>query len=191
VADVVFRVDLGGTYLSAYNGGRGWFQVGIWPRPNRYYLLGISFDSRGRVTTSTVTTIAGGMTQVTQTQVLDPTSVLFTAMLGQVFDRRIELAVGALYGDGAGSIALHFGTAGSESQFVFRNDVYVRSAIGSIDDRVTFTVQPFKAAPLSGLYFRTGIESFRGVEGSGKLDYFLGGGLVFDDEDIKLLFSLK
>jgi phospholipid/cholesterol/gamma-HCH transport system substrate-binding protein len=186
VADVRFNVDLGAAQINAYNGGRGYFQLGIWPRPDRYYLLGLAFDPRGRISNSTVTTTAGGTTQVTQTQVVDQTGILLTGMLGKVFFNRIDIAVGALYGDGTVSIGFRLGPLGSEDRIILRSDTYVRTAVGALDDRLTLTV-----FPIPNVYLRAGLESMRGQPVTGATVTLFGGGLSFDDEDIKLLFALK
>ncbi len=187
VADVRFNVDLGGALVTAYGSGRGWIQLGVWTRPERYYLLGLAFDPRGKISNSTVTTTAGGITQVTQTQVVDQTSVLFTAMLGKVFYKRYDISIGALYGDAAASIQVRLGPIGSEDRLTLRNDVYVRNSSGSaVDDRISVTGQP-----IPNVYLRAGLESVRGYPGTGQAILFFGAGLTFDDEDIKLLFALK
>jgi len=190
VANVRFHLDVGATFVTAYNGGRGWFQLGIWPKKDRYYLLGIAVDPRGRISNQTVTTTSGGLTTVTQTQVVDPSSILFTVMLGKVFlDHRLDLSAGALYGDGAGSVIYNLGPLGEEEKINFRADVYFRSSVGAIDSRLTLNYQPFGGV-LHNFYLRCGIESFRPYQGIFPA-LLLGGGLSFDDEDIKVLFSLR
>jgi phospholipid/cholesterol/gamma-HCH transport system substrate-binding protein len=188
VADVRFVVDLGASPMTIYNGTRGWFHMGIWPKKDRYYLLGISSDPRGRLTNLTTTTVAGGLSQTTQTITNDSTGILITGMLGKVFWDRLDLSIGALYGDGAASIGIRLGPHGNEEAFEIRNDVYSRSAGGLIDDRVTLRLQPFGGA-LKGIYAKVGIESVRGYNSN--TVYFYGAGLRFDDEDIKLLFALR
>ncbi len=184
VQDVRFVVDLGGAQLTGYDGGRGWFNLAIWPNKDRYYLLGISSDTRGRISNMTTVTTAGGHTQTIQTQTIDQTGILLTGMLGKVFFDRIDLSAGALYGDGAASIALRLGPTGSEDRFQIRNDVYFRNSAASVQDRVTVSAILF-----SGLYLKAGVESFSPV--NGKTPFFIGGGITFDDEDIKLLFAFK
>ena len=181
-----FLVDVGAAQLTQYNGGRGWFQLAIWPNRDRYYLLGISTDPRGLLTNTITTTTAGGFTQVTQTQVNQQTGILLTGMLGKVFFDRIDLSVGALYGDGAGSVALRLGPTGAEEKFQIRNDVYFRNSASSLDDRISLSVQPF-----SSVYLTAGIESVHQYQATGKLIFYYGAGLRFDDEDIKTLFAFK
>lgn len=185
VSNIRFMVDLGAVQMSAYGGGRAWFNLGIWPRPDRYYLLGVTADPRGRISNNTVTTTVGGLTTVNQTQTVEQTSLLFTAMLGKVFFDRVDIALGALYGDGAGSISLYLGPNGAENRIQLRNDIYFRNSAASVDDRVTLSVMP-----IQNLYVRAGAESLRGATPGG-VGFFVGAGLNFDDEDIKILFTLR
>jgi phospholipid/cholesterol/gamma-HCH transport system substrate-binding protein len=185
VGNVRFVVDVGAAELLAYNGGRAWFQLGIWPKPDRYYLLGIASDPRGKITTTTTTTLVGGVSIPVTTTVVDQTSFLLTGMLGKVFFSRLDLALGALYGDGAVSATGRLGPNGFEEMFTLRDDIYVRSTAGGIDNRVTISAQPIR-----GIYARAGLESIRTANNNG-LPFFFGAGLTFDDEDIKLLFTLR
>ncbi|MBI2810668.1 MAG: hypothetical protein HYX67_07565 [Candidatus Melainabacteria bacterium] len=188
VGDVRFVVDLGASPMTIYNGTRGWFDLSIWPRKDRYYRLGISSDPRGRLTSLTTTTTAGGLSQTTMTVTNEATGILITGMLGKVFWDRVDLSIGALYGDGAISAALRLGPGGNEELLEIRNDLYSRSAGGFIDDRLTLKLQPFGGA-LKGIYAKVGVESFRGY--ANNTVFFYGAGLRFDDEDIKLLFALR
>ncbi len=186
VSEIQFIVDLGATQLTAYNGARAWFELSIWPRKSHYYLLGIAMDPRGKLTSSTVTTTAGGISQTTQTTVVDQTGILFTAQLGKLFTSRIDGAVGALYGDGAASLSLRLGPKGLEDRLVLKGDCYFRNAAAAIDGRIVLTGQPYP-----GLYLRAGLESLRYYPGTTQPIIILGAGLAFNDEDIKFLFSLR
>jgi phospholipid/cholesterol/gamma-HCH transport system substrate-binding protein len=185
VGNVRFVVDLGAVQIPAFSGGRAWFNLGIWPRPDRYYLLGVTADPRGRISNVTVTTTVGGLTTVNQTQTVEQTSLLFTAMLGKIFFDRVEIALGALYGDGAGSVSFYLGPNGLENIIQLRNDVYFRNAAASVDARLSLSF-----SPIQNFYVRAGAESLRGATPGG-VGFFAGAGLSFDDEDIKLLFTLR
>ncbi|HUP56601.1 MAG TPA: hypothetical protein VM598_04055, partial [Bdellovibrionota bacterium] len=185
VGSVRFVVDIGAEQMRGYDDGRGWFRLGIWPSHDRYYLLGITVDPRGRLTHTLTTTTVAGQSTTTETLVTEKTGFLFTAMVGKVFWNRLDLSVGALHGDGTLSASIWFGPNGREDLLQLRNDVYSRGPAGSgIDDRVTVTVKIWKAAYLKG-----GFEGFRKVGGA--LPWIYGAGVSFDDEDIKLLFALR
>src|SRR5690606_37569688 len=97
---------------------------------------------------------------------------------------RLDVAIGALYGDGAVSLGVRLGPTGDEERFVIRNDVYVRNSATPVNDRISITAYPFK-----NVYLRAGLEAFS--THNGKLPFLVGAGISFDDEDIKLLFALR
>lgn len=182
-----FVVDIGGEKINGYaNQGRGSFKLAVWPTRDRYYLLGVAFDPRGARTETTTETCPTGSTScasVTVSQV-EPTGPLFTAMLGKVFLRRLDLSVGALYGDGTVSANLLLGPRDNVEMFQLRGDVYARGGAGSVDGRINATAKVFM-----GAYVRAGLESMRKVNGLTAFSF--GAGVSFDDEDIKILFALR
>ncbi|MCM2324540.1 MAG: MlaD family protein [Oligoflexia bacterium] len=185
VGDVRFVVDVGGENIEGYDGGRAWFKLTVWPKKDRYYLLGISVDPRGRRSvTDTTVEVAGGPTTHQKTTQIEQTGILLTGMVGKVFFRRLDLAVGALYGDGAASVSGLLGPHGMEERLQVRADVYSRGTETRVDGRFSVTVNPWM-----GLYLRAGLESVRRVEGV--LPFTYAAGVAFEDEDIKLLFALR
>lgn len=188
VGNVRFIVDVGGEHMGAYDGGRAWFRLGIWPKVDRYYLLGISVDPRGQRTASTTktTTIAGGTTTTTEQDrvQVESTGILFTGMLGKVFYRRLDLSLGVLNGDGTVSAKFNFGPRDREDAVQLFNEVYSRGGDTGVQDRIGLVWRPW-----SVLYVKGGMESLGKVDG--KIAYFYGAGISFEDEDIKLLFALR
>lgn len=179
-----FVVDIGGQDLRGYSGSRGYFKFAVWPNPDRYYLLGIAVDPRGRVTVTDTTTTQGGLTTTAETTQVEQTGLLLTGMIGQrFFDHRLDLSIGALYGDGAVSAMINLWKTGEEDKFQIRGDLYSRGSNNPTDARVTVTVRPFMAGYVNG-----GVESLRKVNGLVAWSY--GAGVSFDDDDIKMLFSL-
>lgn len=189
VTGIRFVVDLGAISLPAYDGGRGWFRLGIWPNPSRYYLLGVSIGPRGTRNIIETTTESGGVTVTSKTTQVEESEVLLTAMLGKVFLRRIDLSAGVLHGFGTLSAALNLGPHDREEMIIFRNDLYSPGKGLPLDDRISLTLRPFinRSEILNSFYLTGGFESIRTVNGA--TAYFAGAGLTFDDEDIKLLFS--
>lgn len=188
--DVRFRVNLGAEQIPQYNGSRGFFQLAIWPRKDRYYLIGISLDPRGKRSVSTTTTTAGGSSATVEQETNEETGFILTGMLGKLFFNRLDLAAGALHGDGCVSSGLYLGPAGSEEQFQLKADFYTRGKNQSVNERVTLTAFPFyRVAGMSGAYVKGGIETFKKV--NGHIPWMFGAGIAFDDEDIKLLFAFK
>ena len=188
VSKVQFKVDMGTAYLFGYNGERSWVHLKIIPSLNRYYFLGAGFDPRGRLGYTTYTTTSNSKVHSTQVLINEPTGVLVTAQIGQLFFKRWDVAIGALYGDGALSISYHFGPDEDMQILTLRNDFYVRTSVSGFDDRLTLQYEPFH-----GVYFRAGLDSVRriGVTAAASWPWFIGGGLRFDDDDIKILFAFR
>jgi phospholipid/cholesterol/gamma-HCH transport system substrate-binding protein len=183
-SEMRFVVDIGGQRLRGYDGSRGYFKFYIYPNPDRYYLLGISVDPRGRRSITNTVTEAGSSTTSVRTTQVEETGILLTGMVGKLFfDRRLDLSIGALYGDGAVSAAINFGPVKHETDLQLRGDIYSRGQDVPTDGRLTLTARLYE-----GLYLDGGLESFRKIEGKTAWSY--GAGVAFDDEDIKLLFSL-
>jgi phospholipid/cholesterol/gamma-HCH transport system substrate-binding protein len=187
VGGVRFIVDIGAqkiNNLGSSSGGRGSFSLAIWPRADRYYLVGLTIDPRGRRSSVITTTTAGGSSITNQSVQIDETAFLLTVMVGKTFLNRISLAVGALYGDGAISAGLLLGPHNNENMIDLRGDAYTRVGTNGIDGRATLTLRP-----MWGVYLQGGVESIQSLGSSAQ--YFAGAGIAFDDEDIKILFALK
>jgi phospholipid/cholesterol/gamma-HCH transport system substrate-binding protein len=181
-------VDVGAQELVGYGGGRGYFELGIWPSSDRYYRLGIAVDPRGKLTITQTTTIAGGQTTQTETQQNEINAFLLTGMLGKTFFYgRLDLSAGVQYGDGTASAMVNLGPPGQVDEFAIRDDLYSLSNNRGVADRVTGYIHP--VSYFKDVYMDVGIEDFREV--NDKINYFYGVGLRFDDEDIKFLLSLK
>lgn len=179
-------IDIGGAQIPAYNGGRGYASLALWPNDSRYYLLGVAVDPRGRLNiTTTKTEGPNGVvttTKVTQTQF---TSFVLTGMIGKLFfDHRLDLSIGAQYGDATLSWALRMGPKFKEDRIQFRHDLYSRPGPGfGLDNRLSVILRPFMST-----YVKGGLEGLHKVDG--KMAYYFGAGLSFDDEDIKSLLTL-
>ncbi len=181
---VRFVVDVGGQTITGYEGGRGAFKLQIWPTETRYYLVGISVDPRGRRTNETITTTSNGQTSVVETTRVESTGLLLTGMLGKVLWKRVDLSIGAYLGDGTARVGVNLGPHESEDKVQAFAHLYTHSGVKGVDMRGELTARPFGV-----VYGTLGVESMHRV--SGKIPWILGGGVSFDDEDIKLLFAFK
>jgi phospholipid/cholesterol/gamma-HCH transport system substrate-binding protein len=186
-------VDLGTERIPVYEDARGWFQLGIWPTRDRYYLVGITFDPRGKLTSNTTTTTTGSVSTTTQTTTVERGATLLTAMLGKVIRRRLDLSAGVLHGDGAVGVAVLLGPEDEEERFRISLGGYTRQVGANSGAQVNYR-SALQWAPLGGpylktLYLRAGVDSFSKI--NGKLAYAFGAGLSFDDNDIKVLFSFR
>ena len=190
VSAIRFEVNLSAESIPVWDGTRGNFLLGIWPEEDRYYLLGVSFDPRGKKTVVTTTTTVGGVSTVAKTDTVEQSGLLFTATLGKVFWRRIDLSAGLINGDGGVSLGLWAGPNGFEDRFRIKGDLYSAGTGEGVDLRLYGYLQPGpKGSILQGVYFRGGMDGMKKV--NGRIPYFFGAGLTFDDQDIKLLFAFK
>jgi phospholipid/cholesterol/gamma-HCH transport system substrate-binding protein len=180
-----FVVDLSAVTLPNAEGTRGAFFAAIWPRPNRYYRIGLSVDSaRGRQTVMTTTTESGGVATTVRSTIREETALMISAMLGKVFFHRLDLSAGVLHNDGALSLAANIGPKGREDIHRLGIDLYSRALGQGFDSRFWGSAKIFDA-----LYLTAGLESVSRVNGS--VNYYVGAGVSFDDEDIKILFALR
>jgi hypothetical protein len=183
-----FVINVGMEQIPVYDGGRGFFQLGIWPTASRYYLLGFTIDPRGARRLTDTTTTVGSSSMVTRTEQIEQGGMLITGMIGKVFYNRFDLAVGAIHGDGALSVGILLGPNQKENSFVIHSDTYARGQGIALNNRLNVIVRPFSMFDgLDSVYVKGGIESVRKV--NGKYAYMFGAGVSFDDEDIKLLFT--
>lgn len=196
-SQIRFSVALGVEEMPRYSGSRGVLGLNIWPADDRYYHLGVAVDPRGTQIINRTTTEAGGTTSVVKTTQVRQGGLALTAMLGKVFLRRIDVSGGVLYGDGTGSLTLMVGPKASEDRYQVRTDVYSRFGGYGIDSRVSFQAQPFASfTALGNLYLRGGLDGFKKVDvdgarsATGSLSWFVGAGVRFDDQNIRLLFTL-
>lgn len=196
-SQIRFSVSLGVEQMPRYSGSRGVLGLNIWPADDRYYHLGVAVDPRGTQIINRTTTEAGGTTSVVKTTQVRQGGLSMTAMLGKIFLRRIDVSGGVLYGDGTGSLTLMVGPRASEDRYQVRTDVYSRFAGYGLDSRVSVQAQPFASfTALGNLYLRGGLDGFKKVDvdgarsDSGSLSWFVGAGVRFDDQNIRLLFTL-
>lgn len=192
VDQVKFIVDAGFEQLMAWNGTRGWFKLAIWPNDERYYLLGVATDPRGRFYGVQTTTMVGAVTQTSVQNTLDPSGVMIVGQMGKVFWKRFDVALGLVYNDFAVTIKLLLGPNNNRRMFTIENDTYNRflglssagTAVSTIDNRTKLVIRPIDPLYLSGA-----LESIRTL--NGQLNWSVGAGISFNDEDIKILFSLR
>jgi phospholipid/cholesterol/gamma-HCH transport system substrate-binding protein len=184
------EMNLGIQQLPAYNAARASVLLSIYPKPDRYYLLGVDMDPRGiysqRITT---TEISGGPgPNVVSSTVQDKGGFSMSVMFGKILKERYDISIGLLRGDGATSFGVNLGPIDNPQQFQMKADLYFRAKTidgvwtAQADTRIYSIFQP-----ISIFYLTGGVEGFRKVDG--RFSYMFGGGLRFEDEDVKLLFS--
>ncbi len=184
------EMNLGIQQLSAFDAARASVLLSIYPKPDRYYLIGVDMDPRGvfsqKVTTTEISGASGP--NVVSSTVQDKGGFSMSVMFGKIIKERYDISIGLLRGDGATSFGVNLGPADNTQQLQLKTDLYFRAkTINGIwtaqaDSRIYSIYQPISIFYLSG-----GVEGFRKVDG--RFSYFFGGGMRFEDEDVKLLFS--
>ncbi|MGE0616553.1 MAG: MlaD family protein [Bacteriovoracia bacterium] len=192
VSGVRFQVDVGAEALPAYSDARGWFRLGIWPSADRYYLLGLSVDPRGKTNVLDVTTTAGTASTTTRSVTTEQGGILLTAMLGKVFWHRLDFSAGIYHGDATLGVAFNLGPQTNEE--LLRVEAQGFSGADGrgghqFDGRANAIWFPSQSPYLKTIYIRGGVDSVRQV--NGKFSYSVGAGISFNDRDIKMLFALR
>lgn len=181
------EVELQGFSMPSVGGTRASFNFMIWPSDHRYYRVGLAVDPRGRVFTTSIRETVGGELTDTPVTWVEQGGFVFSAMLGKVFWNRLDVSLGVLHSDGAFSVEAYLGPEDHLRLVTVRNDLYSRFYGGlnsKFDNRIYVTVNP-----LASLVLSAGMDGFRRDFTNGEWPWFVGAGLRFDDEDIKLLFS--
>jgi phospholipid/cholesterol/gamma-HCH transport system substrate-binding protein len=171
-------------------GSRGFLLLNIWPNPYRYYRLGVSSDPRGSLNVVDTTTVSGGVSTTVQTTTTNLGGFVMSLQMGRVFFRRLDLSIGLLHGDGAFSTELNLGPTDREEMFRIQGDIYARGRGVPTNGRAFAILQPFINSPgLGAIYVKGGLESFRKINNT--VNYSIGAGLMFDDEDLRILFAFR
>ncbi|NDG84458.1 MAG: MCE family protein [Proteobacteria bacterium] len=188
-AEMRLVMNLGIHELSAFQAARASVQMMLYPKPDRYYLIGVDMDPRGTYSQTTTTTEIAGTSNTVRATVLQNGGFNFSAMFGKILKDRFDVSVGLLRGDGAASLGVNLGPEEDLTQFQIKTDLYFRPKTingtwtAQADGRIYLIYQP-----VSIFYLTGGVEGFRKVDG--RFSGFYGAGMRFEDEDIKLLLSL-
>jgi len=181
-------MNLGIQQLNAFHAARATVQLAIYPKPDRYYRIGLDMDPRGTYSQNITTTEIAGTSNTVRSTVQQQGGFNFTVQFGKILKERFDVSVGLLRGDGAASFGVDLGPDSDLTQFQIRSDLYFRPKTingtwtAQVDARMYLIYQP-----VSIFYLTGGVEGFRKVEG--QFSGFYGAGMRFEDEDIKLLLS--
>ena len=187
-SDMRLVMNLGIQELNAFNAARATVQLSIYPKPDRYYRIGVDMDPRGTYSQNITTTEIAGTSSTVRSTVQQQGGFNFTVMFGKILKDRFDVSVGLLRGDGAASFGVDLGPDSDLTQFQIRSDLYFRPKTvngtwtAQADGRIYMIYQP-----ISIFYLTGGVEGFRKI--NGQFSGFYGAGMRFEDEDIKLLLS--
>lgn len=173
-------VDLSAYNVPAYDGGKARFFIKIEPNPSRYYLLGMSTDPRGVEERVTTTTIINNVSTREEKIVNKELGVKFTAAFGKYFGP-LDLKVGLIENAAALGIGYWFD---EDRNYGVMTEIFKETKREPIRIRAYARAQVFM-----GLYLQGGVDDVKRYQG--KIPYWYGAGLYFNDEDIKYLLAFR
>ena len=180
-------VDTHSNYLVRSNSFKTFFDITIQPRPDRFYLLGVVDDPRGRVSESTTTYdmgITGDNPQsfvVTEKKTVVDDKLKFNLQIGRVFGP-VALR-GGIFQNKAG-LGIDYNPwnflSVTAEVFDFSSKAAPNLRLQALGRPFVWTIEPF-----SWIYLTAGgealINSYR--------DFYFGIGVRFNDNDIKQLVT--
>ncbi len=168
-----------GEYLTKTGDGKGYFDLILKPRPDKYYILGVVDDPLGSVTTTKTVTSVNGVTTVEEEDVIER-KVEFTAQIAKRFK------------DSVLRIGLKENTVGLGADQFFMNDrLKVSADIWDFDNEEEGAGRPHLKLSMDYYLFRNifvsgGVDNLLNSRWRG---VYFGGGIKFEDEDLKYLFG--
>jgi len=168
-----------GEYLTRTGDGKGYFDLILKPRPDKYYILGVVDDPLGSVTTTKTVTSINGVTTVEEEDVIER-KVEFTAQIAKRFK------------NSALRIGLKENTVGLGADQFFMNDrLKVSADIWDFDNEEEGARRPHLKLSMGYYLFRNlfisaGVDNLLNSRWRG---LYFGGGIKFEDEDLKYLFG--
>ncbi len=172
-------VELKGEYLEQSDDGKGYFTITLKPREDKYYLLGVVSDPEGRSRTKQTVTTSDGIVSTVSEETVE-SEIEFTFQ----FARR--------FADLALRIGVTESTLGLGADYFFFDDRLKLSAdvwdFGTDEpgaDEAHLKIG-LDYTPLQYMFVWGGYDNVMNTDRRG---YFLGGGIRFEDEDLKYLFG--
>jgi len=163
-----------GEYLFDGGDGKGYFDLTIRPKEDKFYILGLVADPRGSKTV-TDTTTGGGPT--TRTETWDRDELLFTAQIGKRF-KDIALRGGIF--ESTGGIGVDYFAFDDRLQLTFE-------AFDFDSDRNAHLKTYAEYRLLKHIYLSAGWDDF--ISNEGNESPFIGFAIKFEDEDLKYLLG--
>lgn len=164
-------------YLERVKDSRSQINLKIYPKPDFFYLIGGVDSPFGKFSreTQTVTTPLGTTTTVTEKQ--KEKTVQINAQIGKKF-HNLEFR-GGLF-ESTGGVAVDYNT--NNQKWKYSAELYSFDRKYSPNLRLTAQYNLFKYLFLTG-----GVDDI--ISDRDRRSFFLGGGIKFEDEDIKYLLS--
>jgi phospholipid/cholesterol/gamma-HCH transport system substrate-binding protein len=178
-----FQVGYRGDFLADTGDVKNYYSVAIWPRLDRFYLLEVVDDPKGKESKTTtireVTDGGGNVTYTREEETKIEDELKFSAQVGKRFNM-VTLRAGLF--ESTGGVAADFDMLDDR----LRVTVEVFD-FGDGDDWVPHTKAWARLLVWDHLMFTAGFDDF--LDGKGDEDYFFGAGLTFFDDDLKYILA--
>jgi phospholipid/cholesterol/gamma-HCH transport system substrate-binding protein len=168
-------VNFRGEYLDALNDGKGIFTIELAPRKDKYYIIGIVSDPVGKVTSSSSTT--NGVKTTTESVEQEFEFILQFARRFKDTTLRIGL-MESTFGVGADQYLFHDRVRLSADVWDFGENEYL-----SENAHLKVALDIFAT---KNIFFTGGYDNILNKDRAG---YFVGGGVRFEDDDLKYLLG--
>ena len=163
-------------YLVEAGETKSYFSFKIRPKADKYYLLEIIDDPRGKIETETREVVVGGVTTTTE-ETTTSDEIKFSAQVAKRFE---SLTIRGGLIESSGGFGLDYNTA--RDRLIFSLDVFDFDSVRNPHMKVGFTYHINKYFYLTG-----GYDDF--ISKVGLEDTYIGLGFQFEDDDIKYIFS--
>ena len=187
--DLKLYIDFGGELLGDTGNTRGYVHLKLQPKDGKFYLVGIDKSSKGkRTTTNTEKTrdcISGDCEDFHYTEnkvEYKPDDISFTAQYAQRFFKKYYLKIG-LFENNIG-VGVNYYPFDNNSKFYLSLDAYDFKSRKSDDEthlKLKAQYQLFR-----NIYVNAGYDD---PLNSDTNSFFVGGGLIFLDDDLKMLLG--
>ncbi len=172
-------ISFDGEYLMRTGDGKGYFNLTLMPRPDKYYILGVVDDPLGSVSTTKTFSSVNGVTTYEEEEVVER-KIEFTAQFARRF-KDSALRIGLM----ENTIGLGF------DQFLMNDRMKVSADIWDFDNEEEGADNPHLKLGLDyyvfkNLFVSAGADNLLNSRWRG---VYLGGGIRFEDEDLKYLFG--
>jgi len=163
-----------GEYLFDGGDGKGYFDLTIRPKEDKFYVLGLVANPRGSLT---VTDTSVGGAPPTRTETWDRDELLFTAQIGKRF-KDIALRGGIFESTGGAGI----------DYFAFEDKLQLTFEAFDFDSDKNAHLKAYAEYQLlKHIYLSAGWDDF--ISNEGNESPFIGFSIKFEDEDLKYLLG--
>lgn len=169
-------IDYRGEYLIEDNDLKSHFSLRLQPGADKYYLIGIVDDPQGVKEVTDVNTRENGETYYTHTEVTERKLKFNLEMAKRFYD--LTLRGGII--ESTGGVGMDYNLLRDRLILSFEAFDFGKESNPNLQARLSLE-------PLKHLYLVGGANDFINSEGEPR--YFFGGGIKFEDKDLKALFG--